>query len=132
MVVVDHRDRRVGRQRPGSDPRPAPARTRRRRPVRGSATTFPVRTRDLIGRPVVILHGDDIAQIKDVVGFEITTSNALPPAGPRALIPRTYPHTAPGEAIIVADRIIDYLAKDLAGFGTTVASWRASTHMGAN
>ena len=73
---------------------------------------------------------DDRAAV--VVGFEIITSDALPPAGRRALIPREHTPAPPGETIIVTDRITDYLAEDLAGFATAVTSWQASAHKKAN
>jgi sporulation protein YlmC with PRC-barrel domain len=77
---------------------------------------------------VIIDAGPDAHSPAGVVGFEITTSDALPPRGRRALIPRPDTYAASGEAIIVADSATDFVANDLAGFGSAVASWRASAH----
>jgi hypothetical protein len=40
------------------------------------------------------------------------------------ILPDTY--AASGEAIIVADSATEFVANDLAGFGSAVLSWRAS------
>jgi uncharacterized protein YrrD len=77
---------------------------------------------------VIIDAAPDEHHPPGVVGFEIATSDALPPAGRRALIPRPDTYAASGEAIIVADSATDFVANDLAGFGSAVASWRASAH----
>ena len=67
----------------------------------------------------------DIGADADVVGFEIVTSDALPPAGRRALLPRPAMSGASDEAIVVPDSTTDFVAGDLAGFATAVSSWRA-------
>jgi uncharacterized protein YrrD len=77
---------------------------------------------------VIIDAGPDDDSHAGVVGFEITTSDALPPQGRHALIPRPQVYAASGEAIVVADTATDFIANDLAGFGASVASWRASSH----
>lgn len=75
---------------------------------------------------VIIDAGSDEHSPAGVVGFEIATSDALPPAGRRALIPTPDAYAASGEAIIVADSATEFVANDLAGFGSAVASWRTS------
>jgi uncharacterized protein YrrD len=77
---------------------------------------------------VIIDAGPDEHSPAGVVGFEIATSDALPPAGRRALIPRPDTYAASGEAIIVADSATDFVANDLAGFGSVVASCRTSAN----
>lgn len=75
--------------------------------------------RDLIGRPVVTLAGDDIAQVKDVVysaadgaliGFTLAGRGML--SGPmRAVLPWRHIHAFGPNAVIVADddRLTDSL-----------------------
>jgi uncharacterized protein YrrD len=75
---------------------------------------------------VIIDAGPNDGSGADVVGFEIATSQALPPQGRHALIPRPDIYAASGEAIIVADSTTDFIANDLAGFEAAVASWRAT------
>ncbi|GAB7044668.1 MULTISPECIES: PRC-barrel domain-containing protein [Catenuloplanes] len=60
-----------------------------------------------------------------VVGYEIRTSEALPPAGRVGLIPLPDTMAASGEAVVVPAAITKHMADDLAAFGATVASFRA-------
>lgn len=60
-----------------------------------------------------------------VVGYEIHTSDALPPAGRTVLIPLPDTTAASGEAIVVPAAITDHVADELGGLGATITSLRS-------
>lgn len=71
-----------------------------------------VRVRELIGRPVVTLDGDDLAQVKDVVyaedtgsvlGFTLAGRSLLCPPM-RQRLPWKHVHALGRDAIMIADR----------------------------
>jgi uncharacterized protein YrrD len=89
--------------------------------------TPPVRARDLIGRPVVTLDGDDLAQIKDVVyaegtgsvlGFTLAGRSLL--SGPmRQRLPWKHVHAVGRDAVMIVDR---GAFRDFPGFSTADAA----------
>jgi uncharacterized protein YrrD len=99
-----------------------------------SLDTDPVGGVDVLGDTVLTEGGTGLGKITDVlidigadadvVGFEIVTSDALPPAGRRALIPRPARSGVSDEAIVVPHSTTDFVAGDLTGFATAVSSWR--------
>jgi anti-anti-sigma factor len=97
--------------------------------------TDPAGGADVLGDTVLTVGGTalgtvtdvlvDIGGDADVVGFEIVTTDALPPAGRRALIPRTSGSGVSGEAIVVSDTSTGFVTSDLAGFVASLSSWRS-------
>jgi sporulation protein YlmC with PRC-barrel domain len=98
----------------------------------------PARSADLLSETTVTDAGTALGTVTDVllavgaeadvIGFEIVTTSALPPAGRRALIPRSATCGESGEAILVPDIVRGYVTSDLAGFEATLPSWRAFEH----
>jgi uncharacterized protein YrrD len=90
---------------------------------------------DVLGDTVLTDGGTALGKVTDVlvnlgvdaevVGFEIVTTDALPPPGRRALIPRPARSGASSEAIVVPDSAAEFVAADLARFAAVVSSWRA-------
>lgn len=67
----------------------------------------------------------------DVVGYEITASEALGHKGTTLLIPLPDTVAASGEHLIVPDSTTDFVGDDLAGFGAAVEAFRSQLAGGA-
>lgn len=61
----------------------------------------------------------------DVVGYEITASEALGTKGTKVLIPLPDVIAASGQHLVVPASAKDFVAHDLAGFGASVQAFRA-------
>lgn len=61
----------------------------------------------------------------DVVGYEITASDALGTKGTKVLIPLPDTIAASGQHLMVPASAKDFVAHDLAGFGASVQAFRA-------
>jgi uncharacterized protein YrrD len=91
---------------------------------------------DVLGDTVLTDGGTALGKVTDVlvgigddaqvVGFEIVTTDALPPAGRRALIPRPVRSGVSGEAIVVPSSATEFAAADVAGFAAVMSSWRTN------
>ncbi|MDY7089037.1 MAG: PRC-barrel domain-containing protein [Actinomycetota bacterium] len=63
----------------------------------------------------------------DVVGYEIRTTEALPPAGRHAFLPLPGQVAASGEALVVPDAVATMVVDDLAALGALVRNERAGS-----
>ena len=74
---------------------------------------------------VVLEVGGTAGGTCDVVGFEIEASDALGTRGTKVFIPLPDTLAASGEHLVVPARARDFVSHDLAGFGASVAAFRA-------
>jgi len=74
---------------------------------------------------VIIEVGDPGRDRCDVVGYEISASDALGTKGTRLLIPLPDTLAASGEHLIVPASAKDFVQDDLAGFGAAIEDFRA-------
>lgn len=95
--------------------------------------------RDVIGSQVLTDSGTDLGTVVDVVlevggtaggtcdvvGFEIEASEALGTRGTKVFIPLPDTLAASGEHLVVPAKARDFVSHDLAGFGASVAAFRA-------
>jgi hypothetical protein len=69
----------------------------------------------------------DLGPSAGVVGYEIRTAEALPPAGRTAFLPLPGQVAASGEALVVPQAVADLVVDDMAALGAAVRDLRAST-----
>ncbi|UZJ25135.1 PRC-barrel domain-containing protein [Rhodococcus antarcticus] len=74
---------------------------------------------------VVLEVGDTRGGACDVVGYEIEASEALGTKGTKVLIPLPDTLAASGQHLMVPASAKDFVSHDLAGFGASVAAFRA-------
>ena len=74
---------------------------------------------------VVLEVGDAAGGACEVVGYEIEASEALGTKGTKVLIPLPATLAASGEYLIVPASAKNFVSNDLAGFGASVAAFRA-------
>lgn len=74
---------------------------------------------------VVLEVGDTAGGACDVVGYEIEASEALGTKGTKVLIPLPDTIAASGQHLMVPASAKDFVSHDLAGFGASVAAFRA-------
>ncbi len=74
---------------------------------------------------VVLEVGDTDGGACDVVGYEIEASEALGTKGTKVLIPLPDTIAASGQHLMVPASAKDFVSHDLAGFGASVAAFRA-------
>jgi uncharacterized protein YrrD len=74
---------------------------------------------------VVLEVGDTGGGACDVVGYEIEASEALGTKGTKVLIPLPDTIAASGQHLMVPASAKDFVSHDLAGFGASVAAFRA-------
>ncbi len=94
---------------------------------------------DILGSRVLTDEGTDLGAVVDVivevgrggagqgdvVGYEISPSEAMGSEGTRVLIPLPDTMAASGEHLIVPANVKDFVRHDLAGFGSAVDGFRA-------
>lgn len=74
---------------------------------------------------VIVEVGDFGREQCDVVGYEISASEALGTKGTRLLMPLPDTLAASGEHLMVPASAKDFVREDLAGFGAAIADFRA-------
>ena len=94
---------------------------------------------DVLGSRVLTDSGVDLGEVvdvvvevsgtADVVGYEIDSTSALGKDGRRLLVPLPDTLAVSREALVVPASVVDFVSDDLAGFGASVAAFRA--HHGA-
>jgi sporulation protein YlmC with PRC-barrel domain len=91
--------------------------------------------RDVLGSRVITEEGKDlgkvvdviieVAEVADVVGYEIEPTESVNKDGRRLLIPLPDTLSVSGEALMVPDEALEFVADDLAGFGASVEAFRS-------
>ncbi len=90
---------------------------------------------DVLGSRVLTDTGVDLGEVvdvvvevsdeADVVGYEIDSSSALGKDGRRVFVPLPDTLAVSVEALVVPAAVVDFVTDDLAGFGASVAAFRA-------
>ncbi|MEO3935300.1 PRC-barrel domain-containing protein [Dermatophilaceae bacterium Soc4.6] len=78
----------------------------------------------------VVVEVDDEAHRCEVIGYEIEASEALETKGTKVLIPLPATLSASKEFLMVPDSARNFVGRDLAGFGASVAAFRAQLEGG--
>lgn len=104
------------------------------------AAATDVRDRNVLGNRVVTDTGTDlgvvvdvilqVGTVTDVVGYEVEAATALQTQGRKVLVPLPDTLAVSGEALLVPDGAMEFVAHDLAGFGAAVAAFRG--HLGGD
>jgi len=91
--------------------------------------------RDVLGSRVMSTAGKDlgkvvdviieVGELADVVGYEIESSVSINRDGRRVLIPLPDTLAVSGEALMVPEEALEFIADDLSGFGAAVEEFRA-------